>query len=70
MEGGQDDEDASASDNDEAESEGVENFDLNQEESDISDWNAFEEWLTFSNLLSCMPPYISNFHGLDCSQKL
>ena len=37
MEGGQDDENASASDNDEAESEGVENFDLNQEGSDISD---------------------------------
>lgn len=37
MEGGQDDGDASTSKDDEAESEGVENFDLDQEGSDISD---------------------------------
>ena len=37
MEGGQDDGDASTSEGDEAESEGVENFNLDQEGSDISD---------------------------------
>lgn len=37
MEGGQDDGDASTSEDDEVESEGVENFDLDWEGSDISD---------------------------------